>query len=127
MNPGLVKGFTAEAAIGPRRFVKLGTADNLLDQADAATDIIIGVSNSIGAAINKPCDAIMGDIGEVVLGGTVTRGSDLTTDANGAAIAVAATVAAASNVNVGAIALQSGVSGDIIKALVFPKKIHIRS
>lgn len=122
------KSFYASGAIAAYRFVTFGSADNAMAQASAATDQILGVSDSLGAADTRPCDiAFCGDIVPLDIGGTVTRGNDLTADANGKGVAVTNTVAAASNVNVGAIALQSGVDGDRINVLVFPKKIQIRS
>ena len=58
------------------------------------------------------------DIADVVLGGAVTRGDLLTSDANGAAIT--ATAAAGTNIRVIGIALVSGVAGDIIPVLLNP-------
>lgn len=122
------KTYYASGAVAAYRFVALGSADNTMVQASAATDQLIGISDSLGGEDTRPFDVgMLGDIVPLDIGGTVTRGNDLTADANGKGVAVSATVAAASNVNVGAIALQSGVDGDRINVLVFPKKIHIRS
>ena len=122
------RSFYASGAIAAYRFVKFAAADNAMAQASASTDMIIGISNLLGAEDTRPVD--VGFVGDVVLldiGGTVTRGQDLTSDANGKGVAVTNTVAAATNTNVGAVALQSGVDGDRISVLVFPKKIQIRS
>lgn len=105
MNRGLVKSFVAGAAIAANRIVKFGASDVVV-QGAAATDYLLGVADS-DAGSGARVDVVMTGSVEVVLGGTVTRGALLTTDANGKAV-----VAAAGNRVIG-IALQSGVAGDI--------------
>ena len=112
----LTKGYTATTAIGARRLVKFGAADGAVVLAAAATDLIIGVSTDIAADAAERCDVLMvGNIGEVVAGGTVARGDLLTSNASGAAI----TTVTAGNRYVG-IAEVSGVAGDIISFIVAP-------
>ena len=55
-------------------------------------------------------------ISRVVLGGTVTRGGLITSDANGKGVAIGAV--AGTNYNSIGRALASGVSGDIIPVLL---------
>lgn len=109
-----IKGFSAGAAIGKGRIVKFDAADHTVVLAAAATDLLVGVSDPVAdAASGEVVDVRLDGQGEVVLGGTVTRGAWLTSDANGAAIAAAP--ATGSNVQVIGFALVSGVAGDIIR------------
>lgn len=109
MNPLLTKSKDAEAAIAGYRFLKPGAADHSAVQADAAADSIIGISDALGAAgSGSRVDVIQVGIAELELGGTVTRGDFLTSDANGMG------VAAATGNRIGARAEVSGVAGDII-------------
>ena len=118
-NRDLVKSYTAESAIGPCRIVKPGANDFGVAIAAAAADKVFGVTLPlITVAIGDSVEVAHDDIADVVLGGTVTRGDLLTSDANGAAIT--ATAAAGTNIRVIGIALVSGVAGDIIPVLLNP-------
>lgn len=108
MNPLLDKAYTAGAAIGANRIVKFGTSDDEVIQSAAATDNHIGVGPAFAVDSGERMDVTLDGIAEVVCGGTVTRGADLTANATGQAVAAAAT-----NSIIGR-ALQSGVSGQII-------------
>lgn len=114
-TPGLTKTFIADVAIGARRIVKFGSSDSNITLCGAApaTAGMLGVSDRAGDAVaGDRVDVIMDDIAEVVLGGTVTRGDPLTSDASGAA--VTANPAAGVNVYIVGMAMMSGVAGDII-------------
>lgn len=112
MNPILTKTYVTQAAVAPRRILKWGTLDNTVIQGAAATDLLIGVSDSYGAASGDPCEVYRTGIVEIDCGGTVTRGNPLTADANGKAVVAAP--AAGANVRLIGIAEVSGVAGDII-------------
>ena len=108
-----IKTFTAGGAIANFRFAKFGAADGQVLQAAAATDLIIGIVDTPnGVASGERLDVRIDDVGELELGGTVTRGQFLTADASGKGV----TAAPAAGVNAyhGAQALVSGVAGDII-------------
>ena len=117
-NPLLVKQYVAEAAIAANRIVKFGTTDEVVIQGAAATDSLMGVVEGVAPAIGERCDVVLAGIAEVVLGGTVTRGGLVTSNATGQGVAPAP--AAGTNNSVIGRALMSGVSGDIIKVLVNP-------
>lgn len=121
-NPTLIKNFLAEAAVGANRIVKFGTADNQVVVSAAVSDTMFGVSTELAAAINERCDVIVGGIAEVVLGGSVTRGAYVTSDASGAGLAAAPS--AGTNNSIIGQALMSGVSGDVIPVLVSPGRIQ---
>lgn len=113
-NEILVKSFIPGAAIGGNRIVKFDAADGTVILATAATEGFVGIADDNGAAAtDDTVDVVMEGIAEVKLGGTVTRGAWLTSDANGAAIATTT----AGNEVIGR-ALESGVSGDIRPVLI---------
>jgi hypothetical protein len=116
--PGFIRAYLTSAAVTPRRIVKFSdtTATNKVALAAAATDPLLGLSDAMGAAIGGMADIILGDEGEVVLGGTVAAGDKLTSDANGAAVKCVG--AAGARREYVATALLPGVVGDIIPCLV---------
>ncbi len=119
----LVENFDAGAVISPYRFVQPGAADGAVIQAAAVGDPIIGVSDSLGAdAAGDRVDIQTMGVAEVELGGTVTRGDFLTSNATGQAIAAAP--ATGVNNSVGGRARVSGVAGDIIDVLLAPGQIQ---
>jgi hypothetical protein len=117
-KPILIENFDAEAAVAPRRIVKLGTADHSILQAAAAADLLIGVTDILGAdAAGDRIDVITAGVAQVELGGTVTRGTKLTANADGKAVA-----AATGNQVIG-IARVSGVAGDIGSVQIAPSTL----
>jgi hypothetical protein len=61
-------------------------------------------------------------LSKVVLGGTVAAGGALSSDANGKAVAATVASGAFTTAVVG-IALQAGVSGDLIRMLITPQPV----
>jgi hypothetical protein len=119
----LMENLEAGAAISPYRIVKPGAADNKAIQAAAVSDAMFGVADSLGAAAaGDRVDVITSGVAEVELGGTVTRGGMITSDANGKGVAAAP--AAGTNNRVIGIARVSGVSGDIIDVQLSPGQIQ---
>jgi hypothetical protein len=117
MNVILEKNMVAEAAVLANRIVKFGTADGQVVQAAAAADLLIGVaSRDFDAAIGERIDVMTHGIAAVKLGGAVTRGQPVTSDANGKGIAAAP--AAGANARVVGIAMASGVLDDVIDVLL---------
>lgn len=118
MRPVLHLTGNCEAAVAPYRFVKPGAADNGVVVGAAGTDLILGISNQTGGDLNDTVDYIVSGEAELELGaGGCTRGNRLTTDGTGKGIT---TVTAGHYL--GAIALKSGVAGDIIPVLVIHGK-----
>lgn len=121
--------------IRPSRFCKLSTAaDQTFLEADA-NEACIGVSqdHTRDAPVpNADTDAAeagdpvsinpIGSVCLLELGGTVTRADELKSDADGKGVVRATTGTTLQNV--GAIALESGVSGEFIKVLVFRTSIY---
>lgn len=115
-NNTLTKSYLAEATIAAFVFVKPGAADYGALAAAAVSDKIFGVTTEIAAASGDRVDVVHEGIVDLKLGGTVARGDLLTSDASGQGVTAAP--AAGTNNRIGAIALISGVSGDIIPALI---------
>ena len=113
-NPILVKSFVAGAAVTPNRCVKMSASGTVI-LAAAAADLTIGVTKpQITGATGDRMDVVLSGSADTVCGGVVTRGTLVTSDANGAIVN-----AAAGNRAVG-LALESGVAGDIVPVLVNP-------
>lgn len=120
-NEGLQKTLIAGGTVIKNRIVKFGSGDTSVVQAAAATDLLIGVSDSLGAASGEPVDIILDGIALVEYGGNVTRGQLLTADADGKAVAAAP--AATGSARIIGVAMLSGVSGDIGSVMIAPGSV----
>lgn len=88
INNGLIKKFFVDAAVAAYRFVKFGTDDDHVAQSAAATDLSIGVSDSMGAdAAEDSLDVVIDGAAEIEAGGTITRGQRVVPDSDGKAVA----------------------------------------
>jgi hypothetical protein len=114
------KNYTAQGTIPPYRIVKFGSADRAVVIAAAATDLLIGVTGRYKDSVvsGDQVDVIRDDFCEVELGGTVTRGQPLTSDAIGKAIT--ATVAGSRVIGYAEV---SGVLGDIVWMMIEPSTL----
>lgn len=81
------RAYQAEAAVIGYRIVKPGSADMTCVQAAGPTEALMGTSDSLDKATGEMVDVSVGAIDKVRLGGTVTRGAALTSDASGKAVA----------------------------------------
>jgi hypothetical protein len=118
MNPGLTKNYNAGAAVLKRRFIKFGADDKTVLQAAAATDLIVGASTDVDTVTGETTDVIVSGIALLQAGGAVTRGQEVTSDANGKAVAAAP--GAGVNNRVGGIAMASAVLDDWFPVLIAP-------
>lgn len=109
-NKQRFENYLADAAVGANLIVKYGAADGSCALATAATDALLGVSDGLAKLTGEMVDVHIGEIGEVRLGGTVTRGAALT--ANGSSKAISTTTVG--NRIIG-FAEQSGVLDDIVR------------
>lgn len=116
-NQTMTKNFIAEAGISAYRIVKFGSTDDYVVQAAAAGDSVIGVVEGVAPSAGERCDVVLAGIAEVTLGGGVTRGGGVVSDASGKGVA-----AASSNRAIG-YALASGMSGDVIPILLAPHTV----
>lgn len=109
----LIKTFTCGSAIAGYTLVTLASAAGAVEAANAVTDVLIGVTTQIGSQDNGRVDVVMGGVTEVKIGGSVTKGDVLTTDASGHAV----TATQATDRVIG-LALQTAVAGDIASILL---------
>lgn len=90
-------------------FMMLHASDeDYIDLADAAAATLFGVLQDKPEASGRACNVRRIGRSKLVLGGTVTYGQKLTSDANGAG------VAATAGQRYGAIALEGGDAGDTV-------------
>ena len=121
MNPLLIKGYKATTPVLPYRIVKFGATDGAVVQATAADAPVCGLSGFVGADAAETLDVTQAGIGQVELGGSVTRDHFCVSDANGKG--VDATVVAGTAIYPVGKYLQSGSAGDIVDVLVMPQCI----
>ncbi|ETR79288.1 hypothetical protein X566_01480 [Afipia sp. P52-10] len=116
--PTLIRSYPCPADVAPHRIVKFSdvSASSSVAQATAATEPLWGVSDAMGGSAGGMVDVILAGLGEVQLGGTVTAGAPLTSDADGKAVALVGSAGATRRL-VG-FAEQPGVAGDIIRISV---------
>ena len=93
---------------------KFGEDDDTLDVASAATNKLLGIFQSTTTAAGDVVRIMMIGISRCKLGGTVTRGDPITSDAS------AKGIAATSGQSIVGFAMASGVSGDIIPVFLVP-------
>lgn len=117
-----IKNYESEGAIGAYRFAKPGTADTKVAETSAATDLIIGITTELDVIDGEPVDVVHDGVHQLKLGGNVTRGQKLTSDADGKGIAAAP--ANDTNMSVGAVALASGVADDVIPVIITISQIQ---
>ncbi len=114
---GLEKSVKCTAAIATAFLIaKFGADDDTLSQATAATESLVGVFQHTTSAAGEEVRVMLDGISKVKLGGTVTRGDRLTSDANGKAVAIGAV--AGTNYNSIGTALASGVAEDLAPVLL---------
>ncbi len=118
---GIEKSVKAGAAITAFTIAKFGNDDDTMIPGAAVSDSLCGVFQHAADSAAEVRVMLTG-ISRLKLGGTVTRGDYITSDASGQG--VAATPAAGVNNNVIGKAMASGVSGDIIPVLLAPGRIQ---
>lgn len=120
---GLEKSVKCTAALATAYLIaKFGADDDTLSQATASTEELVGIFQHTTTAAGDEVRVMLDGISRMVLGGTVTRGNYLTSDANGKAVAT--TPAAGVNAYVIGQALASGVAGDIIPVQIEKSRIQ---
>ena len=112
---GLEKTVKCTAAIATAfTIAKFGGDDDTLSLAAAATDNLLGIFQHTTLAAGEDVRVMLSQISLAKLGGTVTRGGPITSDAAGKGIA------AVLGQNIIGFALASGVDGDLIPLLIAP-------
>jgi hypothetical protein len=112
----------AQAAIAAFLIIKHGSVDNTAVPATAPSDLLLGTNDALGKASGEMVDYPVAGVGEVVLGGAVTRGQPITADA--ASKGIAAAPAAGANARIIGFALQSGVADDVVDYHIAPGMVQ---
>jgi hypothetical protein len=122
MIPTFTRAYEASADVTPYRIARFSdvAASQRVANATLNTQPMIGVFDKLAGpgTSGTMVDVHRGGLVSVELGGTVTAGQELTSDAQGRAIAAVA--AAATRVRIIGFADQPGVVGDIIDAWIEP-------
>ena len=105
---GNILNFMTESAIPPFRFAKTGSSDNSVALAGVGEEAI-GVSLDINSATSSRCDIQLDGIHMLELGGSVDYGAKLIPDATGRGVSTEEDAVSY------AVALDSGVEGDVIR------------
>lgn len=120
---GIEKSVKCTAAIATAYLIaKFGADDDTLSQATASTEELVGVFQHTTSAAGEEVRVVLEGISRVVLGGTVTRGNLITSDAGGKGVAAAP--GAGVNAYVIGQTLASGVNGDIVPVHLMPGRIQ---
>lgn len=109
------RSYKAESGVEAYRILKPGSTDLSVVKSTGPTDKIIGTADSLDKVAGEMVDCAVGDVHEVRLGGTVTRGDALTSDANAKAVATTTV-----GHRVIGFAEVSGVADDVITYLRSP-------
>jgi hypothetical protein len=116
-NP-INKGFKSSSDMSATdyRFVKGSSADFVVEDATAGAQIIgIRQESPDGSSVTQAVNVAIAGTSKLTAGGTITRYAKLKSDANGAGVA-----SSTDTDEYGAIALEDGVSGQVIEVLVVP-------
>lgn len=116
--PTLIRSYPCSADVAAFRIVKFSDvgASSSIAAAAAATDPLWGISDAMGGKQGGMADIIVDGFAEVQLGGGVSAGQPLTSDADGKAIGLVGSAGATRRLI--AFAEQPGVSGDIIQVKI---------
>lgn len=124
---GFTPNLIATGNINPFRFVELGTATPFTgSQANAGTDLVVGVADgsvrrfdaSVHAAAGDPISLQPTNTVQVECGGNVTTGALIASNASGQAV-----VASGAGTVACYVALEGGASGEIIRAFRFGTRV----
>jgi translation elongation factor EF-1alpha len=106
--------FKASGAIAKGSSVKMGSDDQHVSIASAATDKQVGIAQSAAAAAEDLIEiAVSGGGAKAISGGTIARGDLLTSNASGALVATTTALD-----RIVGVAMSAAASGDIFSAQV---------
>ncbi|WP_420010953.1 DUF2190 family protein [Tateyamaria sp.] len=123
-GPLYTRAFEATGNIAKRRIVQVGTKDNSVVRADAASDTTIaerpiGICAELGAKTGETVDVHLLGIADCEAGAAIARGSSVEADATGRAVATTTT----NDFVIGIALAAATASGDIIPVLIAPQRI----
>lgn len=121
-SPSFVFSFPAAADLSTKQWywVKLNTAGRV-DVCTAVTDKPIGVLMNKPAALGRAAEVMLWGISEIIADTTIAIGDELATSADSQG-AVFNTLNATAGIYSMGVALQPGVAGDYVSALIWPAR-----
>jgi hypothetical protein len=121
---GLIKNFTAAAAIKPRRVVAFATAEGQVEVAVSATaKPFVGVTGVVGAvAAGERIDVYLDGVRDLEAGAAFAQGVDLTVDNQGRVVAAAPAATATSRIIGQALGLSTA-AGQLVPVRIAPGAI----
>jgi hypothetical protein len=124
MIQGMIKSYEASATVDPYTIAVFSETSTTRRVAKAAanTTPAIGVFGAFGGVAGDMVDVHLSGLASVRLGGTVTAGAPLMSDASGKA--VVATAAATTTRRIIGFAHEPGVADDIIDVWLAPGLLH---
>ncbi|MES1977548.1 MAG: hypothetical protein V4451_05895 [Pseudomonadota bacterium] len=122
MAPLQHRTLLAQALTAGFLILKHGTVDNSAALATASTDLLVGTNDSLEKSAGETIDYPTAGTGQVKLGGNITRGQPITSDA--ASKGIYANPGAGVNARIIGFALQSGVADDVIDYHIAPGLIQ---
>ncbi|MBB5046785.1 hypothetical protein HNR60_001533 [Rhodopseudomonas rhenobacensis] len=125
MSCELIKGFVADAAIRGNRIVAFHATKQAVIEGASNVAPLTGVSTSTGAKAGGVVDAVQLGLTEVVAGGVLARGAQVTSDVEGRAVALPAPAAAAVTVRTIGQVQAAAVEGDIVPIVVSAGSVFI--
>ena len=116
MNPGEVYSYTLDTALKHGQIAALGSAPRPVTAATTSNHAVGVVIQPGDCAVGEIIDVAEGGTADVLLGGAVSLGAWVGSDANGKGVAVTSGRAIG-------YALESGVSGDLIEVRIQPTEL----
>ena len=116
MNPGEVYSYTLDAALKHGQIAALGSAPRHVTAATTSSHAVGVVIQPGDCAAGVIIDVAEGGTADVLLGGSVSLGAWVGSDANGKGVAVTSGRAIG-------YALESGVIGDLIEVRIQPTEL----
>ena len=123
MSMLLAKNFVAGAIIPAFTLVKFGADDSTVVPAAAVSDLIIGATMEVPAALGERVDVQLIGTAYVVAGAAAVRGTLATSDASGRAV-TAAPVAGTNNNVAGRFLESASAAGDVVRVLLNPGSVQ---
>lgn len=120
-----IKTFVADAAVRGNRIIAFHASKQAAIEGASNTAVLIGVSTSTGASAGREVDIVQAGPAEVVAGGNLIRGAQVTSDDQGRAVALPAPGAVAVTVKTIGQVQAAAVEGDIVSINVVPGLVYI--
>lgn len=120
---GYVRNFKTGVAIAAYTAAKFGSTDFSVVPGAAETDMLIGVTGIMPGEVGRGVDIIIAGPAEIKLAGSITRGAQITCNADGLGVALSAAMLLAGHAYSLGWAMESGSAGDVISFMLCQQKV----